>query len=604
MEILNSITTSESGAKEKLENVKNLLRILQSQKDVCHSLTKDSTVMSSLMKTALRCGKADEEQAVACKLWECIYSLSVESRDNALMLVAAFTELADSTLDFLTSEIPENVRSLVIESLVVVSQHLTDSQRDVSTPPLVHLLITATLNPSIDSSAQKQLVQGLVKIVSTPNLSQLCTTHTNFSNVMRCIGSSNDSLRSVTTALLIRLYELSNDTTRSAFIKTVQELVGRWIGSVSATDKTCGFRLLTGLFHTHTQTGVETLYSLQHDIVSILETIDMESDEVQLAVVDGMSAGCVSDTCRDLFKRNCPQFLESIAQRESDSELKRTSLAVLSKLLVGGGAGGTGKGGVSVDGLVESCIASLLMNETTTTKTDPRKHLSTIEALVMLTAAGHPKLKNKLCSHSQLLSRLISLGLESKGESTLQFGVCSVFLNLAMYPKRLSAEEEQVIKLRRMAKDSSVSQNDEEVEPDADVEKRNVALVNAGLVPLLVSLSSSKPSENLSITLSLLFLTLATTPSNRGKMVQQGSLKALQTLIRHCSTPTGDQPNDAIVKNASHALSKILISVDPNVAFKGVNEAIECVGPLLKLCTGAFYLPHIREYKNSHDLLV
>jgi hypothetical protein len=532
-----------------------------------------------MFKTALQGSKKTDEEAVG-KLWECIYCLCTESRDNALVLVDAFTELADSITNYLSSGRPENITSLVIECLVVVSQQLSESQRDASTSPLIQLLITSTLNSTTDSAVQKQTLQGLVKLVSTSILSQLVTGHDKCSDLIRLIGHSDVNLRSVTTALLIRLLELSTDKGRVEFTSFLKLLVGKWISSGKATDKTSGFRLLAALFHAHPSTGAEIVQKFASDFQSVIESIDMEKEDVQLSIVEALSAGSIDKSCRALFTVHCLPYLESLSIRAQDSELKRVGTVVLSKLLAADESGpsrtGLG-GGVTTDALMDSCIASILMDQR-----DPRTHLSTIEALVMLTTSTHsPRLKNKLCSLPSVLERLVSLGLKSQGESTLEFGVCCVFLNLASYPKRLSAEEEQVKKLRRMAKDASVPDEDEEkAESDAEVEKRNVALIRAGLVPLLVKLSSSSPSQNMADTLSKLFLTLATTPSNRGVMVQQGSLKALKSLI-HRSVSLGLESN-----TSSHALAKILISVDPSLAFKGPADAIECVLPLLRLCKG------------------
>ena len=94
---------------------------------------------------------------------------------------------------------------------------------------------------------------------------------------------------------------------------------------------------------------------------------------------------------------------------------------------------------------------------------------------------------------------------------------------------------------------------------------------------IIVSLSKDSPSQLLSDSLARCLLNLTVDKNNRGKIIQQGGLKALLLLLKSAG-PKG-------IKDISQSIAKLLITTDPSLAFKGVS-ALEFVKPLIDLCRG------------------
>lgn len=82
-------------------------------------------------------------------------------------------------------------------------------------------------------------------------------------------------------------------------------------------------------------------------------------------------------------------------------------------------------------------------------------------------------------------------------------------------------------------------------------------------------------SENTKLAISQIFVSLATAQKVRGKIVQDGGVKALLSLV--------NSPNQQISTNAAHALAKIAISIDPKIGYKDAGTATRMVSPLVAL---------------------
>lgn len=107
-----------------------------------------------------------------------------------------------------------------------------------------------------------------------------------------------------------------------------------------------------------------------------------------------------------------------------------------------------------------------------------------IETLAYLSV--HASIKEKIV-RGQVLTKVLSLATKNN-DRPLFYGMASILMNLTAYKKKLSEEEEEIIKLRVMAKDM-VQPVEDPLDANPAVEARCRALVKAGLVSALVSLS-------------------------------------------------------------------------------------------------------------------
>jgi hypothetical protein len=116
------------------------------------------------------------------------------------------------------------------------------------------------------------------------------------------------------------------------------------------------------------------------------------------------------------------------------------------------------------------------------------------------------------------------------------------------------------------------------LDDDEPVGVRCAKLAAMGVVSLFVQIlkdvDSKAKSANLNSAIAETLLYLATSSKNRGKMVQDGAMKALLIL--------SEDQSDAIKTVTAHCIAKICISVDPHVAFKE-GTVSRLVSPLMSL---------------------
>ncbi|KAF8314096.1 hypothetical protein DL93DRAFT_1114828 [Clavulina sp. PMI_390] len=195
-----------------------------------------------------------------------------------------------------------------------------------------------------------------------------------------------------------------------------------------------------------------------------------------------------------------------------------------------------------------------------------------VEGLAYL-SADEPSIKEALASDTSFLRALFSLiplpqkqgnivarpiddapTASSKASTPLTYGVATIICNLVVYPPRMTEEERQIDKLRKMARPSGAASStsnstpsassDPEQESDADVAARGKKLIAAGVLPALAALSKAHTPDSLSgatrIVISRAYLALVEPKENRGAVLQNGGGKALGFLARAGGRPLGD----------------------------------------------------------------
>ncbi|PWN51205.1 hypothetical protein IE53DRAFT_60556 [Violaceomyces palustris] len=210
-------------------------------------------------------------------------------------------------------------------------------------------------------------------------------------------------------------------------------------------------------------------------------------------------------------------------------------------------------------------------------------------------------------------------------DTALQFGIASIIRNVTAYKPTLSAEEKQIEKLRAMANAQASAKGTgdavvgDDLESDDAVSERCSRLLDGDVVPTLVSIALASPptsgpqalssSGNVNpstevrnaVGASLLSLVTKQDKVKRGKVVQQGGVKALLAL----SVPIISQLQDSAKEEAkdtagptlfgSHgvqasldlsslqALSKLCITADPTIIFGSVRNSLAAAKPLSAL---------------------
>lgn len=158
--------------------------------------------------------------------------------------------------------------------------------------------------------------------------------------------------------------------------------------------------------------------------------------------------------------------------------------------------------------------------------------------------------------------------LAKTGDQSVLYGVITTFVNLCnSYEKQELLPE--MIELAKFAK-HHIPEEHEFDDPDF-VSQRIIILGNEGITSALVALSKTE-SHNSRELIARVFNALCSEQDLRGQIVQQGGAKALLLLAEE-GTNNGK-------RQAAQALSRIGITINPEVAFPGQRN-LEVIRPLI-----------------------
>ena len=113
--------------------------------------------------------------------------------------------------------------------------------------------------------------------------------------------------------------------------------------------------------------------------------------------------------------------------------------------------------------------------------------------------------------------------------------------------------------------------------------QRMDALIVAGVVPSLVAIATKGEGELTLEQISVCFMNMASMTHHRGTIAAQGGIGCLLKVIK--------KGNEKSKSNASHALARILISINPMLLSDG--QRMDCIVPLKQLLEAPHELPQV-----------
>jgi protein unc-45 len=284
-----------------------------------------------------------------------------------------------------------------------------------------------------------------------------------------------------------------------------------------------------------------------------------KSQTLEQAALELLSAACVDKACREAIKRYCSHWLNGLAE-ERQGHHKALAALVLAKV-----------GEDSVED-VTAKLSGLVL------KGDDEKDQA-IEGLAYTTL--QPKVKELIAYNAGLLK---SLAAALKDRPTATFGALTVFANLTAYRPVLSAEQKKMTQLQAYANSSKVAPDDP-LEDEKHVSARCKQVLATDIVPAMVA--CCKPAtvsiSNIALVVRI-SLSLAKDQKCRAKMAQQGAVKLLlQIRQRITDMDKRNDENMAVASSASHALARLLISINPAHIFSSALPASSAVTALTSL---------------------
>lgn len=255
-------------------------------------------------------------------------------------------------------------------------------------------------------------------------------------------------------------------------------------------------------------------------------------------------------------------ILKKLYQSKDDS-IRVRALVGLCKLGSSGGTDATIR--PFADGatkkLAEACRRFLINPKK---QKDMRKWA--IEGLSYLTFDA--EVKEKLVEDQQAIQAMIELA--KTGDQSVLYGVVTTLVNLCnAYDKQEIIPE--MIELAKFAKHHIPEEH--ELDDVEFVNKRLCVLTKAGVTSALVSLAKTD-SHNSRELIARVFNAICSQQEVRGIIVQQGAAKAL--------LPLALDGTDKGKKQASQALARLGITINPEVAFPG-QRMMEVVRPFINL---------------------
>ncbi|KAJ3045939.1 Protein unc-45 A [Rhizophlyctis rosea] len=419
------------------------------------------------------------------------------------------------------------------------------------------------LEPTLDTDVRIGGLNGLIKAIGDNDSALGLILSPQYETILALAGDKDEKMRGLVPVALSRVFGQVDAKQQKAVEEATYKIVGKWLESDAAPEKTQGLQALAATFHASSTIGS---YILQKGgvVTSMVDIVEFESTPIQIATVNTLSSACSDKDCRKLISQRATEALLKFVDSKDPALSSATSLCLI-KLM-------------SVDKELEKRLLSSPTKMAATFMTviahgvkDAPLRRNAIEALTYLSTT--PQTKSRMASDTKFLQSLSQIA-KSDDSRPLHYGIAAILSNITSYRKRLTEEEQQVRKLREMAKEDIAK--DDPLDNDDAVSKRCEQVAKAGCVPALVALSKSS-SENIRDAVSQAFLNLSTERTLRGVLVQQGAIKPLISL-----STTGSAEGKLL---SSHAIAKIAITVDPNLAFKG-ERATELVRPLITLLNG------------------
>lgn len=383
------------------------------------------------------------------------------------------------------------------------------------------------------------------------------------------------------------------DEGSQALTHTFEIPVTARIADTQENEALAGLTFLSALFDVDHPSACAIF---QHDgtLEAIMDTLDLFSKSIanDLAVAHLLGRAAGHKPCRRLFEADHRNWLEWKSRQKDNAEVRAAAAVAIVKLVRGSSADAAEAGGTPEQPTMGDDELAMLMKGLVLDTGAPSSLSDAVEGLAYIST--NPAIKETLSKDSAFLQRLFALVPKRKGAAAESlgdyaasplYGTVLIISNLCAHRPRLSAEEVQIVKLRRMAKAKSAGQSqnqstEEESDPlddDEHAKERGRRLINVGGMEALTSAVRATDSRAVRAVVGKAILNLVEDKENRGKVLQAGGAKALQTII-HAILPPAKASDSKKVPQIDkddfepiQALAKLAITSAPVQVF-GPNE--------------------------------
>jgi protein unc-45 len=401
-------------------------------------------------------------------------------------------------------------------------------------------------------------------------------------------------LRSQATVATAKLLELSPETSQ----QLISHYVVRRVERPTAEGLILAFSAAAAVFPM-APAAAATLFLNPSFLPTFVQLVSKwKSQRLEQAALELLSAACIDKACREAIRKYCVDWLNSTVKNSSDSKRSSQAGVILVKIQQDAAtAPAETQGEQTAKSRVDSAVAQselvsrfkslIVSSEPSTPKQD------SIEGLAY--ASITPEVKDELADKGSFLENLIkTLEHSVKSENYQElFGGLTILANITTYRPVQSEEQKRLAQLKDYAQ-SRKPQDPNPHDDDAHVTARCKKVLDAGAVPLLVSIGK-KASPAMQAVILQTLNSLSKEQKHRGIMAQQGAVKKLLLLYDSLSTTTATSSSSSSYSptpaalTAAHTLSRILISVNPSHVFGSSGLSItSAIRPLVSLLSPKF----------------
>lgn len=345
------------------------------------------------------------------------------------------------------------------------------------------------------------------------------------------------------------------------------------IAEAQEVDVVVGLSFLTALFQVDWKAASD-VFQQEAVLTSITDILDLYPSElVSREAARLLSQACGHKACRSSLTAETTQWLEAATRQKKDVPLRAIAAVAITKLARGAGtdalAVSVGASKQTVDQDLVELMKGILMEDIKDSSLDA------VEGLAYMSV--EPFVREDLSNDSPFLKKLFSFIPTRRTSSTpsdasnhsLIYGILNIIHYLSVYRPPISPDQEQVMKLRRMAKPGATSsQGPEEnvLEDDQHVRGRGRNLVKNGALNVLATAIRLADSDGVRLTVGRILLNLSVDKENRGKILQSGGARTLGEVIRKALSAKQSEVDISILEPVQ-ALAKLAITSSPTQVF-------------------------------------
>ncbi|KAL4890180.1 myosin-binding striated muscle assembly central-domain-containing protein [Aspergillus ambiguus] len=308
--------------------------------------------------------------------------------------------------------------------------------------------------------------------------------------------------------------------------------------------------------------------------VSVWEPLDV-------SVLELLDAAFINSSCRETITKNFSRWVAYMLSNGTD-QTTELAAAVMTKIR------GSEKDGSDTNGKAlgdETRMPELVDRFKGLISKRKGENLTTVIGGLAYSSVK-PAAQEQIAKDPVFLRDLIRTLQENVADSSVLYPGLAVFVNITQFLPNLSEEQKKMSQLKSYAEASPDARSGPDpLATDPKVIARCSALVQAGIMPLLVECGKTG-LPSIQGLISKIMLSLSRDPKSRGVLAQKGAVKLLLSIGTPRQGSSGSFSNDSM-QNASHALARILISVNPVHVFplSGFPPITSAIRPLTALLT-------------------